>query len=101
MPIFQDDLDLDRRPDLSDPEPVLLDPPPPKLRRLSEESLRTELCEGPVPDSPRCTPEQRIDGDGTTSSREELIERIKRGQSPTWIPARHVSHPDSMGYLPD
>lgn len=58
-------------------------------RKLSEESIRTELCEGPVPDSPprSRTPEQE---DITCSDRAELIERIKRGESPTWVPNRHV-----------
>lgn len=57
-------------------------------RKLSEESIRTEFCDGPVPDSPRPkTPEQ----DSTTvSDRAELIERLKRGESPTWVPSRHV-----------
>ena len=91
MPIFQDDLDLDHHLVDPDPESPPIDHPlPPTLRRLSEESLRTELCEGPVPDSPQRTPDQKTDND-TTSSREELIERLKRGESPTWVPTRHVS----------
>lgn len=59
-------------------------------RKLSEESIRTELCDGPVPDSPPRprTPEQYTT---TCSDRAELIERLKRGESPTWIPSRHVS----------
>ena len=59
-------------------------------RKLSEESIRTELCEGPVPDSPPrpITPEQDV---VTCSDRAELIERLKRGESPTWVPNRHVS----------
>ncbi|CAJ2512893.1 Uu.00g010120.m01.CDS01 [Anthostomella pinea] len=57
-------------------------------RKLSEESIRTELCEGPVPDSP---PPQTPDEDSSTActDRAELIERLKRGESPTWIPNRH------------
>lgn len=97
MPIFQDDLDLNHNSVDPDQEPALLDPPPTVLRRLSEESLRTELCEGPIPDSPRHSPSQKTDNDGTTSSREELIERLKRGESPTWIPSRHVSDSSSQG----
>lgn len=59
-------------------------------RRLSEESIRTDLCEGLVPDSPPrpVTPQQPQ----AVCDRAELIERLKRGESPTWIPNRHVSH---------
>lgn len=59
-------------------------------RRVSEESIRTELCEGPIPDSPPRpeTPEQN--GSNAVSDRAELIERLKRGESPTWIPNRHL-----------
>jgi hypothetical protein len=62
----------------------------PLSRKLSEESIRTELCEGPVPDSPPRprTPDQES---ATCSDRAELIERLKRGESPTWVPNRHVS----------
>ncbi len=61
-------------------------------RRVSEESIRTELCEGPIPDSPPTakTPEQAVSN--AVSDRAELIERLKRGESPTWIPNRHVRH---------
>ncbi|KAK0715689.1 hypothetical protein B0H67DRAFT_489581 [Lasiosphaeris hirsuta] len=59
-------------------------------RRVSEESIRTDLCEGPIPDSPPkpATPEQAVSN--TVSDRAELIERLKRGESPTWIPNRHL-----------
>ncbi|KAK0629964.1 hypothetical protein B0T17DRAFT_489002 [Bombardia bombarda] len=66
----------------------------PLSRRVSEESIRTELCEGPVPDSPpphppkSATPEQLLSN--LVSDRTELIERLKRGESPTWVPNRHV-----------
>ncbi|KAH8880635.1 hypothetical protein GQ53DRAFT_773959 [Thozetella sp. PMI_491] len=62
------------------------------LRKLSEESIRTELCEGPLPDSPTkpATPEQDQDVSHTVSDRAELIERLKRGESPTWVPNRHL-----------
>ncbi|KAK7697533.1 hypothetical protein SLS64_013475 [Diaporthe eres] len=102
MPIFRENLDED---DVSAPHsesPVAQPVPlhislrnqshPMSLRRqLSEESIRTELCEGPVPDtsgpsSP--TPGLSVN---TTSDRIELIERLKRGESPTWSPKRHVS----------
>lgn len=61
-------------------------------RRVSEESIRTELCEGPVPDSPPkpATPEKIIDNAVSVSDRSELIERLKRGESPTWVPNRHL-----------
>ncbi|KAK1759271.1 hypothetical protein QBC47DRAFT_449835 [Echria macrotheca] len=59
-------------------------------RRISEESIRTELCEGPIPDSPPrpATPEEGVNK--AVSDRAELIERLKRGESPTWIPNRHL-----------
>jgi hypothetical protein len=61
-------------------------------RRLSEESIRTDLCEGPILDSPPrpVTPQQPAPQ--PVCDRAELIERLKRGESPTWIPNRHVSH---------
>ncbi|KAI1739454.1 hypothetical protein F4680DRAFT_136678 [Xylaria scruposa] len=64
-------------------------------RKLSEESIRTELCEGPVLDSPPfpSLPDLAQNQDrGDTSSpaactdRADLIERLKRGESPAWIP---------------
>ncbi|KAI0012977.1 hypothetical protein F4779DRAFT_566448 [Xylariaceae sp. FL0662B] len=58
-------------------------------RKSSEESIRTELCEGPISESlgPRTPERDHID---TCSDRVELIERLKRGESPTWIPNRHL-----------
>ena len=65
-------------------------------RKVSEESIRTELCEGLVPDSPQIEPtavEQRelnkVAATGT-SDRGELIERLKRGESLAWVPTRNV-----------
>ncbi|KAI0905440.1 hypothetical protein F4823DRAFT_611028 [Ustulina deusta] len=67
-------------------------------RKQSEESIRTELCEGPVLDSPSPPPllplAQTPEHDNSSSSaacldRAALIERLKRGESPTWIPHRH------------
>ncbi|EPE06102.1 hypothetical protein F503_02931 [Ophiostoma piceae UAMH 11346] len=84
-------------------------------RRMSEESIRTELCEGPVstgpsplplsfgarpsqgpnerhdvPPRPRpSTPPSR--DSASITDRAELIDRIKRGESPAWVPNRHVS----------
>ncbi|KAK3688543.1 hypothetical protein B0T22DRAFT_380010 [Podospora appendiculata] len=63
----------------------------PSSRRLSDVSIRTELCEGPIPDSPpsqqlrpATPPEQQFSS--IVSDRAELIERLKRGESPTWVP---------------
>lgn len=117
MPIFQDDLDHEERPPLllrepprsALPLPLPLVPvdammatttrnTPSLARKVSEESIRTDLCEGPVPDSPNvvmAAPGANDDIDeqqnAVTSDRAELIERLKRGESPTWIPNRHVS----------
>ncbi|KAL2023383.1 hypothetical protein VTK56DRAFT_2740 [Thermocarpiscus australiensis] len=74
--------------------PITIQPPPAAgrwlSRKLSEESIRTELCEGPIPDSPcrPATPEQTVSHG--VSDRAELIERLKRGESPSWIPSRHL-----------
>lgn len=90
MPIFQADLEHSRPPE---PEAIVIEPPTStRARRLSEESLRTELCEGPLPDSPVSVflPPNHEDDHAPTSDRAELIERLKRGQSPTWIPSSHV-----------
>ncbi|KAI1397328.1 hypothetical protein F4819DRAFT_472509 [Hypoxylon fuscum] len=99
MPIFQ--ADLERRESAEQPPtPAMASPTDADAdadgfqhdgtlrRKQSEESIRTELCEGPIPDSPNPrTPERDI----TTacSDRSELIERLKRGESPTWKPSRH------------
>ncbi|KAH8759432.1 hypothetical protein F5883DRAFT_426766 [Diaporthe sp. PMI_573] len=100
MPIFRENLDED---DVSAPhsESPVAQPVPLHVslrdqarpmslsRQLSEESIRTELCEGPVPD--RSEPSSPTPGlsVNTTSDRIELIERLKRGESPTWSPKRH------------
>jgi hypothetical protein len=68
------------------------------MRKVSEESIRTELCEGPVPDTPEDEPSLPTRGLESsfkfpihgTSDRVELIERLKRGESPTWLPNRNV-----------
>ena len=76
---------------------VLYQRPLSTIRRLSEESLPTELCEGPIPDSPLQPPvrdhndHDNDDVEDMTSSREELIERLKKGGSPIWVPGRQVS----------
>ncbi|KAI8227040.1 hypothetical protein K4K57_006746 [Colletotrichum sp. SAR 10_99] len=98
MPIFQDDFDhpenVTDTPDAEPPQPNAIQCEQPILpsltRKLSEESIQTELCEGPILESPRpSTPES--DAAAVTSDRAELIERLKKGESPTWIPNRHSS----------
>ncbi|GAP86273.1 putative succinate dehydrogenase [Rosellinia necatrix] len=75
--------------------------PRPLSRKLSEESIRTELCEGPVPDSPLppsppSPPLLHRDRDDISPSsaactdRADLIQRLKRGESPAWIPHRYL-----------
>ena len=67
-------------------------------RKLSEESIRTEFCEGPLLDGPSWATSPSADedmlaenmGGARTSNRAELIERIKRGESPTWVPNQAV-----------
>src|SRR6187402_3616076 len=102
MPIFQDDLGGGRGTPPAEPTLSRLSKSPPNgnvlARKVSEESIRTELCDGPVPDSPedernipardlRSTFKFPLHG---TSDRVELIERLKRGESPTWLPNRNV-----------
>ncbi|KAG6061199.1 hypothetical protein E4U17_002410 [Claviceps sp. LM77 group G4] len=67
------------------------------LRRLSEVSLPAELCDGPVSDSPSRPPTPKPEDDAATSCRAELIERLKRGESPTWIPSRHLGSLSQVG----
>ena len=69
------------------------------MRAQSEESIRTQDCDGPLPDITQSEPsdgEARLGGDDDLeenfcSDRAELIERIKRGESPTWVPNEAVS----------
>ena len=69
------------------------------MRTLSEESIRTDYCDGPFPDSAKVDialpteDEGRVTngGEAVCSDRVELMERIKRGESPTWIPNQAVS----------
>ncbi|KAK0746630.1 hypothetical protein B0T18DRAFT_155967 [Schizothecium vesticola] len=74
------------------PAQRLADLPRDMRRRVSEESIRTDLCEGPIPDSPPAlkspTPPEKPPSNAV-SDRAELIERLKKGESPTWIPNRH------------
>ncbi|KAI1136972.1 hypothetical protein F5Y05DRAFT_389703 [Hypoxylon sp. FL0543] len=93
MPIFH--LDIERRESAEHPSSPTMASPPRQIRRdcglrrqQSEESISTELCEGPVLDSPAPrTPEQSSQTE--CCDRSELIERLKRGESPTWKPSRH------------
>ncbi|KAK9773623.1 hypothetical protein AB5N19_11102 [Seiridium cardinale] len=96
MPIFQEDLER-RNPDggtaMASP-PEFIRPNQPQIpsqtlsRQLSEESIRTELCDGPIYQSTRPkTPDEEA---FTCTDRAELIERLKRGESPTWVPNRHL-----------
>lgn len=66
------------------------------MRKPSEESIRTEFCDGPEPDPPSwiqaleakaATTDVKAE-ENKTSDRAELIERIKRGESPTWVPSQ-------------
>ncbi|KAI0838917.1 hypothetical protein F5Y06DRAFT_266948 [Hypoxylon sp. FL0890] len=93
MPIFQ--LDLERRESAEKPSTPAMASPPHQYqrdgglrRKQSEESISTELCEGPIPDDLALqTPERNPPTE--CSDRSELIERLKRGESPTWKPSRH------------
>ncbi|KAJ2902743.1 uncharacterized protein MKZ38_000169 [Zalerion maritima] len=90
MPIFQEDLERgDGSEDPPPSRPIPIDSPSQLLRRkCSEESIRTDLCEGIIPDSPKpTTPENDPE---LISDRAELIERLKRGESPTWVPNRRL-----------
>jgi hypothetical protein len=103
MPIFQDDIADGRSstpPSRSDfeaqepPQAVLI-----MRRKVSEESIRTELCEGPISDSPpghdmTAPHDMKIEispePSKGVSDRVELIERLKKGESPTWLHSRYV-----------
>ncbi|KAL8793770.1 MAG: hypothetical protein Q9195_003600 [Heterodermia aff. obscurata] len=70
--------------------------PAPNMRKPSEESIRTEFCDGPEPDPPdwiRALEDKAAnmaarEEENRTSDRAELMERIKRGESPTWVPSQ-------------
>ena len=98
MPIFNDP-DLRLADAKRDPGPALgEDSPSARMRRPSEDSIRTEFCDGPEPEMPTwiATLEDKAaamankDTGTRTSDRAELIERIKRGESPTWVPNQAV-----------
>ena len=102
MPIFQDDLGSGRGTPPTKPGISPLSNSPLDrnqiARKISEESIRTDLCEGPLPDSPdghKDRPAGNLNTSFTfpilgTSDRVELIERLKRGQSAAWLPNRNV-----------
>lgn len=66
------------------------------MQRFAEESIRTEFCDGPVDVPGWNKPEPARDtmacneGGARTSDRAELMARIKRGESPTWVPKQPV-----------
>ncbi|KAM3067444.1 hypothetical protein ACMFMG_011592 [Clarireedia jacksonii] len=103
MPIFQDDLGDGRRTppvEKSKISPISMAPLEGRTiaRKVSEESIRTELCEGLVPDTPeepKTLPMLELDTSfkfpfNGTSDRGEFIERLKKGESPTWLPNRNL-----------
>ena len=91
-------------PNADDPCCQRLQPPAlaSEMRRESEESMRTEDCEGPVPDTPPMeqhiimNEERSVDRSNgepemaVCSNRAELIERLKKGEAPQWIPNQSV-----------
>lgn len=97
MPYFQDP---DGHAASSPPNRPTFTFPGPRYRELrrepSEESIRTDLCEGPVPNSPGDAAPTAEDEAGTSShdasscvsDRQELMERLKRGESPIWSPKK-------------
>ncbi|MCJ1338292.1 hypothetical protein MMC09_003578 [Bachmanniomyces sp. S44760] len=67
------------------------------MRKTSEESIRTEFCDGPLMDDQNEGLQSTQDDEQPlqplnvqVSDRGELIERLKRGESPTWVPNRNV-----------
>lgn len=72
------------------------------MRRVSEESIRTDLCEGPIPDSPddhveSCRGELQTDLPFSNPNR-DFIELLKREQTSTWLGNRNVRF-DSAGTM--
>lgn len=101
MPIFQDDISGGRYAPPTESDFEHQNPPLAEFmrRRVSEESIRTELCEGPICDDPNDHETNApsdvglaipLDASQGVSDRVELIERLKRGESPTWLPNRRV-----------
>ncbi|KAL3418273.1 hypothetical protein PVAG01_09989 [Phlyctema vagabunda] len=100
MPIFQDDLGGGPQPPPRESTTPVEDAPTrdkEMRRKASEESIRTDFCDGPLPDSPILRAGTPVEQGETfifpshgTSDRVELIQRLKRGESPTWLPNRNV-----------
>lgn len=101
MPIFQDGIDSGRTTPPTEPTMSPLSNSQERCqlaRKLSEESIRTDLCEGPLPDGLENKEEDFATDPDTslafpilgTSNRVELIERLKREQSAAWLPTRNV-----------
>ena len=95
MPIFHDPdllLSQNKRKGHTVPEHQ---PPPSVMRKPSEESIRTEFCDGPEPDPPtwikaledKAESINAREEENQTSNRAELIERIKRGETTKWVPS--------------
>ncbi|KOS18035.1 Uncharacterized protein ESCO_003174 [Escovopsis weberi] len=91
MPIFRDDLDHPTTAAFRHGAALQPTSSAPRPRKASHESLGPDRCEGPVLGA-HMRPSTPLDGeeDVTTSDRTELIEMLKRGASPTWIPNRHL-----------
>ncbi|KAI4264240.1 MAG: hypothetical protein L6R42_000637 [Xanthoria sp. 1 TBL-2021] len=97
MPIFQDPEQRFPKAD----RPLPSSPHSNTLKsKTSEESIRTEFCDGFLPDVPPLWngaggQSAGLESDGPpqeragvcTSDRNELMERIKRGESATWVPS--------------
>ncbi|KAI9890938.1 MAG: hypothetical protein M1814_003439 [Vezdaea aestivalis] len=65
----------------------------PMHRKQSDESIRTEFCEGPVLFHEALNDDTippPLDSGPPVSDRQELIDRIKRGESPTWVPNKNL-----------
>lgn len=86
-----------------------------RIQKLPDEIKKpTSFLDGPV-DVPNWIPSLeakaeamvQIGGEARTSDRQELMERIKRGESPTWVPrhavrirtrVNHLGHLDYLGF---
>jgi hypothetical protein len=102
MPIFQDDLGGGQGTPPTEPTISTLSSSPLDgnvvARKLSEESIRTELCEGPLLDGPGYSqasppPSSRRNfgfPGHETSDRELFIERLKKEKNKGWWPSREV-----------
>ncbi|KAI5865077.1 hypothetical protein GGS23DRAFT_557570 [Durotheca rogersii] len=93
MPIFRED--LGRRESAAQSSNPAMAPAPGHCREENslrkqqpEANINTELREDRFADSPGPLASER-DLSTPCSNRSELIERLKRGESPTWRPSRH------------